>query len=170
MNIVDAQLLICFDIKIKTLSLDSFKAENEFKNTFIPVASVDENITTKRNNAFNSGLFKRFNETKGSYFVSVYLPLSRLFRFCQDNNRVFRGVTYQIILKRKKISNVIIKSGHQNFKVDVMHLSWILPILHPSLPILHPSLLIATQLGARLTEKAEQLKAGLGNGGSLEVR
>ena len=44
-----------------------------------------------------------------------------------------------------------------------MHLSWFLPVLHPSLPI-------TTQLEAGLTKKAEQLNAGLGKGSSFELR
>ena len=58
---------------------------------------------------------------------------------------------------------MIIKSGTHDFKLDVMHLSRMLPVLHPSLPI-------ATQLEAALTKKAEQLKARLGEGSSFELR
>ena len=60
----------------------------------------------------------------------MYLSLSRLFGFFQDINRVVRGVTHQFILKENDFSNMI---GAKNFKVDVMHFSWILPVLHPSL-------------------------------------
>ena len=58
---------------------------------------------------------------------------------------------------------MIIKSGAQNFKVDVIHLSWVLPALHPSLPIV-------TQLEAGLTKKAEQLNAVLGKDSSFDFR
>ena len=44
-----------------------------------------------------------------------------------------------------------------------MNLSWMLPVLHPSLPL-------ATQLEAGLTKKAEQLKAWLGKGSSFKLR
>ena len=57
---------------------------------------------------------------------------------------------------------MIVKSGAQNFKVDVIRLSWMLPVFHPSLSI-------ATQLEAGLTKKTEQLKAGLGKGSSFEL-
>jgi len=50
----------------------------------------------------------------------------------------------------------------QNFKVYVMHLSWMLPILHLNLPR-------ATQLDAGLTKKVEQLKARLGKNRSSEL-
>ena len=50
----------------------------------------------------------------------------------------------------------------QNCKVDVMHLSWMLPILHLNLSR-------ATQLEAGLTKKAEQLKVGLGKSSSFEL-
>ena len=58
---------------------------------------------------------------------------------------------------------MIIKSGVKNFKGDVMHLSWMLPVLHPSLPI-------ATQVESGVTKKAEQLNAVLGKGSSFELR
>ena len=38
------------------------------------------------------------------------------------------------------------------------------------LPVLNPSLPIATPLEAELTKKLNQLKAGLGNGSSFELR
>ena len=57
---------------------------------------------------------------------------------------------HQIILKRNDFANVIMKSTAQSFKVDIMPLSWILPVLHPSLPI-------ATQLDTELIKKPEQL-------------
>jgi len=69
-----------FEDKIQ--SFGSYKAENEFESTFAPVAAGGGTITAKRNNAFNSSLFKRFNKTKESYVVGMYLPLSRLFGFC----------------------------------------------------------------------------------------
>ena len=58
---------------------------------------------------------------------------------------------------------MIIKSGAPNFKVDAMHLSWMLTVLLPSLPI-------TTQLEAGLTKMAELLTAGLGEGSSFELR
>ena len=103
------------------------------------------------------------NKTKESHVISMYLPLSRLFGFCQDISPVFRGVTHQIILKTSNFSNMIIKSGVQSSKVDVMHLSWMLLVFHPSLPI-------ATQLEAAITKNADQWKAGLGKGSSFELR
>ena len=63
----------------------------------------------------------------------MYLPLSRLFRFCQDINRVFRGAIHQNALKRNSNNNITIKKCSQNFKVDMMYLSRILPTLNPSL-------------------------------------
>ena len=44
-----------------------------------------------------------------------------------------------------------------------MLLSWMLPVIHPSLPI-------STQLEAELTKKLEQLKAVLRKGSSFEIR
>ena len=104
-----------FWYKDETKSVDSFKAENEFEITFTPVAACGETIKTKRNNASNSGLFKRFNKTKESHMVSTILPLSRFFGFLQNIHRIFRGVTHQIISKSKDFSNMTVKSRSPNF-------------------------------------------------------
>ena len=58
---------------------------------------------------------------------------------------------------------MIIKSGAQNLKVYMMHSSWMLLVLHPSLSI-------ATQLKAGLMKKAEQFKSGLGKCSSFQLR
>ena len=34
--------------------------------------------------------------------ISIYCPLSRLFGFCQYINRVFKGVTNQIVFFKKR--------------------------------------------------------------------
>ena len=44
-----------FWYKDKTQPKVSFKAENEFENTFAPSAAHGGTITTKRNNAFSCG-------------------------------------------------------------------------------------------------------------------
>ena len=79
--------MLCYEDK--TQSVDSFQAENDFESTFTPLAGGGGTITTKRNNAFNGGLFKRLNKTKECHVVSIYLLLPRLLGFCQDINRVY---------------------------------------------------------------------------------
>ena len=43
--------------------------------------------------------------------IGMHLPLLRLFGFCQDINRIFRGVTHQIILKRNDFFFLILLSN-----------------------------------------------------------
>ena len=87
----------------------------------------------------------------------MYLTSSQLIGFFKILI-VFLEVSHIKLYEEEPIFPIwLIKSGTQNYKVDVMHLSWMLPVLHPSLPI-------ATQLEAELTKKVEQLKAGLGKG------
>ena len=137
-----------FWYKDKTQTNDSFTEESEFVSTSTTAkAGESPTIKTKKNDKFNSGLLKRYNKTKESHVVSMYLPLSRLFGFCQDINRVFRGVTHKIALKRNSNNNMIIKKGSQNFKVDIMYLSWILPVLNPSL-------FIRNELEGKLVKKS----------------
>ena len=90
-----------FRYENKIQSNNLFKAENEFESTFTPaVAGGGGIISIKRNDAFNSGLFKRLNKTKESHVVSMYLPLSGLFRFCQDIYCVY--CIYCVYIKKKQ--------------------------------------------------------------------
>jgi len=68
-----------------------------------------------KNEEFNSGLLKRYNKTKENHVISMYLPLSGLFGFCQDTNRN--------ALKMTSNNNMIIKKDSQNFKVAIKYLS-----------------------------------------------
>ena len=66
-------------------------------------------------NKINCGLFKRFNKSKEKHVINMYLPLSRLFGFCQNINRVFIGVTHQIKLKRNDFTPMITKTLELKF-------------------------------------------------------
>jgi hypothetical protein len=49
--------------------------------------------------------------------------MSRLFGFCKDINRVFRGLPHEIELERNLDDNLIHRFGVSNFKFEISHLS-----------------------------------------------
>ena len=89
----------------------------------------------KGNHNFNEGFVSRWILTKKSKVVSMFLPLNRLFGFCRDINKVFKGLPHEIELERNHDNNIIHKTGTgpDSYKFEITHLSWFVPILKPSL-------------------------------------
>ena len=90
----------------------------------------------KVNHNFNEGFLERWKLTKQSKQISMFLPLNRLFGFCKDINRVFRGLPHEIELEKNLNDNVIHRSGIGTYKFEISHLSWFVPIITPSLTIM----------------------------------
>ena len=55
--------------------------------------------------------------------VSLFLLLSRLFRFCVDMNRLFKVVKHETELEKNSDNNIIHKTGTLNYKFEQNHLS-----------------------------------------------
>ncbi len=87
----------------------------------------------KGNHNFNEGFLERWKQTKQSKQIILFLPLNRLFGFCKDINRVFRGLPHEIELERNLDENVIHRFGSDSFKFEISHLSWFVPVATPSL-------------------------------------
>jgi len=87
----------------------------------------------KTNHHFNEGFLQRLILTRNSKQVSLFLPISRLFGFCKDINRVFKGVKHEIQLEKNSDNNIIHKIGTLNYKFELNHLSWWIPKVVPSL-------------------------------------
>lgn len=64
---------------------------------------------------------------------SLFLPLSRLFPFCKDINRLFKGVNHDIQLENNSDNNIIHKTGASNYKFQLNPWSWWIPKVVPSL-------------------------------------
>jgi hypothetical protein len=97
-------------------------------------AKLEDLVTKiKANHNFNEGFLERWKLTKQSKQISMFLPLNRLFGFCKDINRVFRGFYHEIELERNLDDNIIHRSGSNNYKFEISHLSWFVPIVTPSL-------------------------------------
>src|SRR5258705_12823076 len=105
--------------------------------------SLDSNVKIKNfvkaikaNINFNEGFLERFKRTKESKQISLFLPLSRLFGFCKDINRVFRGVTHTIKLDKNDDDNIIHCVGNNKYKFELSYLSWWVPKVRPSLTMI----------------------------------
>ncbi len=97
-------------------------------------AKLEDLVTKiKANHNFNEGFLERWKLTKQSKQISMFLPLNRLFGFCKDINRVFRGLPHEIELERNFDDNIIHRSGSNNYKFEISHLSLFVPIVTPSL-------------------------------------
>ena len=90
----------------------------------------------KGNHNFNEGYLNRWILTKNSKLVSMFLPLNRLFGFCRDVNKVFKGLPHEIELERNLDDNIIHKLGANTYKFEITHLSWFVPVVIPSLTML----------------------------------
>ena len=93
-------------------------------------------VTLTNNADYNKGFEKRYNRTKNSKLVNMYLPLSELFGFLKENRQFFRGASHKISLERNDDSNMIIRTGNTNFKVVIEYLSWKIPIVAPSIEMM----------------------------------
>lgn len=85
------------------------------------------------NPEYNKGFRTRVSICKSSNMVSMFLPLSRLFGFCRDNNKIFRGVEHSIKLQKNSNANILITSTNKSFQFELSTLSWKLPKVIPSL-------------------------------------
>jgi hypothetical protein len=65
----------------------------------------------KGNHNFNKGFLERWKLTKSSKQISLFLTLNRMFGFCKDINRVFRGLPHEIELEKNLDDNVIHRSS-----------------------------------------------------------
>ena len=71
------------------------------------VAGTAESFVSgiKANTYLNEGFVQRLKLTIYSQQVSLFLPISRLFGFCKDINRVFKGVKHEIQLEKNSDNN-----------------------------------------------------------------
>ena len=115
-------------------SYDNNDKATKLKDSESKIADMVSKI--KENDNFNLGFLKRWLLTKKSKTISMFLPLNRLFGFCRDINRVFKGLPHEIELERNLDENAIHKSGSGTYKFEITHLSWFVPVVTPSVTTL----------------------------------
>lgn len=103
----------------------------KLKESLITIEELVKNI--KRNHDFNEGFLERWKLTKESKQISLFLPIKRLFGFCKDINRVFRGLPHEIELEKNLDDNIIQTTDDNSYQFQISHLSWFVPVVTPSL-------------------------------------
>jgi hypothetical protein len=117
--------------EINRIIYDSTDKQTKLKESDTTLENLVMKI--KGNHNFNEGFLERWKLTKSSKQISLFLPLNRLFGFCKDINRVFKGLPHEIELEKNLDDNVIHRSGTDTYKFEISHLSWFVPIVTPSL-------------------------------------
>ena len=92
----------------------------------------------------NIGFTARQNITTGNKQITLMLPLSQIFGFCRDIDKVFRGVKHSIVVDRETSNNYILRAnGVAAGKFNISHISlWMLKV--------KPSLRVESEIDAML--------------------
>jgi len=110
---------------------------NRYITTSTEAADVITSVTMDNAN-YNMGHTMRAEVCKEGNLVTIMLPLSHVFGFFNDINKVFRGVRHTVKLVRNDDKNIIYCAagiaGNPKFKISNM--SWWIPILRPDLTTL----------------------------------
>ena len=71
----------------------------------------------------NIGFTARQNITTGNKQITLMLPLSQIFGFCRDIDKVFRGVKHSIVVDRETSNNYILRAnGVAAGKFNISHI------------------------------------------------
>lgn len=88
------------------------------------------------NQQANIGFTARRSITTGNKQITLMLPLSQIFGFCRDVDKVFRGVKHSLIIDREVPNNYIMRAnGVAAGKFNISHMSLWMPKVKPSLAI-----------------------------------
>ena len=88
------------------------------------------------NELANLGFTARQKITTGNKQITLMLPLSQIFGFCRDIDKVFRGVKHTLIIDRETANTYIMKAnGVAAGKFNISHISLWMPKVKPSLKI-----------------------------------
>lgn len=87
-----------------------------------------------RNEKFNKGFYNRRNLTKDGKTLEKFIPLSRIFRFCRDVNKILRG-EIQIRLFKNTDKNILHSNNIGSYEYKITYLSLWIPEVEPSLKI-----------------------------------
>lgn len=92
--------------------------------------------TYNNNQEANLGFTARQKITTGNKQITLMLPLSQIFGFCRDIDKVFRGVKHTLILDREISNNYIMRAnGVAAGKFNINHISLWMPKVQPSLKV-----------------------------------
>src|SRR5277367_779037 len=116
-------------------SKQRFSYDENNKATKLKDADVTiENVLTKlkHNPNFNEGFLSRWQLTRDGKDLEKFIPLSRIFRFCRDIDKVLTG-EIKIQLRKNTVKNILHGEDNQNYNYQITYLSAWVPELEPSL-------------------------------------
>lgn len=113
------------------------KSLKELEN--VKVKSIVSKI--KNNPNFNKGYLERWELTKDGKIITRFIPLTRIFRFARDCDKVLNG-KIRIELRKNRVKNILHAKKDGNYEYEISDISLWLPIVKPT---------ISTELS--LTEK-----------------
>ena len=88
------------------------------------------------NSTANLSFTARHAITTGNKQITMMLPLSQIFGFCRDIDKVFRGVKHSLVLDRATPDQYIMKAnGADAGKFNINHISMWMPKVVPSLSV-----------------------------------
>ena len=92
--------------------------------------------TYNNNQQANLGFTERQNITTENKQITLILPLSQIFGFCRDIDKIFCGVKHSLILDREISNNYIMRAnGVAAGKFNINHISLWMPKVKPSLRV-----------------------------------
>jgi hypothetical protein len=105
------------------------KAE-KFKDLDVDIKTIVSKITN--NSAFNKGYLERWLLTKDEKTITKFIPLSKIFRFVRDCNKVLNG-KIRIELRKNRVKNILHAKVDGNYDYEISDISLWIPIVKPSL-------------------------------------
>jgi hypothetical protein len=111
---------------------DEANKDTKLKEADVGLANTLNKI--KNNPSFNKGFLERWQLTKDGKLFEKFIPLSRIFRFCRDVEKVSNG-EIMIKLDKNTDKNILHANVDSNYEYKINYLSLWIPEVEPSLVI-----------------------------------
>ncbi|EFA13108.1 hypothetical protein TcasGA2_TC001597 [Tribolium castaneum] len=102
----------------------------KFKDLDVDIKTIISKITN--NSASNKGYLERWLLTKDEKTITKFIPLSKIFRFVRDCNKVLNG-KIRIELRKNRVKNILHAKVDGNYDYEISDISLWIPIVKPSL-------------------------------------
>jgi hypothetical protein len=109
---------------------DAQDKSEKFKDLDVDIKTIISKITN--NSAFNKGYLERWSLTKDEKTITKFIPLSKIFRFVRDCNKVLNG-KIRIELRKNRVKNILHAKVDGNYDYEISDISLWIPIVKPSL-------------------------------------
>jgi hypothetical protein len=109
---------------------DAQNKSEKFKDLDVDIKTIVSKITN--NSAFNKGYSERWLLTKDEKTITKCIPLSKIFRFVRDCNKVLNG-KIRIDLRKNRVKNILHTKVDGNYDYEISDISLWIPIAKLSL-------------------------------------